>query len=537
MTADASPTPPLIPIDLAHEADFWLGAIRVRPSIRQVEAGGEAETLEPRILQVLVALSRRVGQVVSRDDLIATCWDGRVVGEDAINRCISRLRKLGSAHQAFEIETIPRVGYRLAAADSDAAPAPSIPTPRPDPAGVEQGEPPSLAVLPFVNRSGLAEDEVFADGMMEDVIEVLSSFPQWRVLSSSVTGNLRKRGEPDLPAVGRQYGVTYILDGNVRRTGEDLRVTAQLIEAAGGAIIWSGRFERPLSQLAALQEDLVVEVSGAIGMQIHVAEIQRTLKKPDNLSAWECCTRAMAAMRGSDPMSMMKAVEEAGRAVAIAPDYPYAAGILAAASSLVYFLFTPDNPAEVQRIRGLAERALAIGQDSAFVLVNAAGALTNIGFPQEALAPLERAKRKAPRLGPVYYVGAGTYLFLDRIDEALAALDEAERLMPAPYMIAYINEWRAAALIRAGRWSEAEEAVDRAIAINPMQLLTVIMKSALCWLRQDRKQARQLMAPIRAMGFLQLQQLETFYGRIYANSARREEMLSALRALWAETAA
>jgi len=316
-----------------------------------------------------------------------------------------------------------------------------------------------------------------------------------------------------------------------------LRVTAQLIEAADGAIVWSGRFERPLNQLAALQEDLVVELSGATGMEIHVAEIQRTLKKPDNLTAWECCTRAMAAMRSADPASMMRAVEEANRAAEIAPDYPYAAGILAAASSLVYFLFTPDNPAEVQRIRGLATRALAIGQDHPFVLANAAGALNNIGFPQEALEPLERARRKAPRLGPVYFVGAGTYLMLDRTDEALAWLEEAERLMPAPYMIAYINEWRAAALVRAGRWSEAEVAVDRAIAINPMQLLAVILKAVLWWLRQRREEARQLIAPIRSAGFLRLEQLETFYGRMYAGNRHKDDVLAALRALWTEGSA
>ena len=87
-----------------------------------------------------------------------------------------------------------------------------------------EGEPPSLAVLPFTNRSGLPEDEVFADGMMEDVIDVLSSFPHWRVLGSAVTANLRTGGDTDLAAIGRQYDVTYVLDGNVRRKGEDLRV-------------------------------------------------------------------------------------------------------------------------------------------------------------------------------------------------------------------------------------------------------------------------------------------------------------------------
>jgi len=125
------------PVDLAQEPDFSLGSLQVRPSLREVLAGGEREVLEPRVMQVLVALARRPDQVVSRDQLIETCWAGRVVGEDAINRCIARVRRLAESHGGFSVETIARVGYRLTvaagaaapAATSAAAPAVSIPAP------------------------------------------------------------------------------------------------------------------------------------------------------------------------------------------------------------------------------------------------------------------------------------------------------------------------------------------------------------------------------------------------------------------------
>ena len=109
MTADFSAER----IDLAREPDFRLGGLLVRPSIRQIESSGAPETLEPRIMQVLVALARNRGEVVSRDELVETCWEGRVVGDDALNRCISKIRKLGEAKGDFRLETIPRVGYRL----------------------------------------------------------------------------------------------------------------------------------------------------------------------------------------------------------------------------------------------------------------------------------------------------------------------------------------------------------------------------------------------------------------------------------------
>jgi len=106
---------PVGPASLAGEEDFQLGDIWVRPSLREVEANGARESLEPRVMQVLVALARANGAVVSRDELIRQCWGGRIVGEDAINRCVSKIRQLAeiAGGKAFEIETIPRVGYRL----------------------------------------------------------------------------------------------------------------------------------------------------------------------------------------------------------------------------------------------------------------------------------------------------------------------------------------------------------------------------------------------------------------------------------------
>jgi DNA-binding winged helix-turn-helix (wHTH) protein/dienelactone hydrolase len=121
MNADQAPTS----VDLAEEPDFTLGGLQVRPSLREVVDGDEREVLEPRVMQVLVALARRRGQVVSRDQLIEVCWAGRVVGEDAINRCIARVRRLAEAHRGFSIETIPRVGYRLTE-EEPASPASTV---------------------------------------------------------------------------------------------------------------------------------------------------------------------------------------------------------------------------------------------------------------------------------------------------------------------------------------------------------------------------------------------------------------------------
>lgn len=111
------------PVVLAQEPDFSLGGLRVCPSTRQVIAGETREMLQPRIMQVLVALARRRDEVVSRGELIAACWGGCAVSDDAITRCIARLRRLSETHGGFSLKTIPRVGYQLTEIATQAAPA------------------------------------------------------------------------------------------------------------------------------------------------------------------------------------------------------------------------------------------------------------------------------------------------------------------------------------------------------------------------------------------------------------------------------
>lgn len=141
----------LISIDLAHEAELRLGRLTIRPGVRQVvDEAGAAEILEPRVMQVLVALAREPGRILSRDDLIELCWDGRIVGEDAINRVISRLRRVaeGIGAGVFRIETITKVGYRLVQLEADAPDTGADPTPLPP-------HMPERPAPPAVSRRGL----------------------------------------------------------------------------------------------------------------------------------------------------------------------------------------------------------------------------------------------------------------------------------------------------------------------------------------------------------------------------------------------
>ena len=236
------------PIDLAREADLRLGSALVRPAFSEVVVAGQTIRLQPRVMQVLVALARADGEVVSRDELLASCWAGLAIGDDAINRCIGRLRRLSEeeAPGAFTIGTLPRIGYRLSRGADQASPPPAQ-------AAVRKL---SICVLPFANMSDDPEQEYFSDGISEDIITDLSKVsalvggrPQHRLHLQGQERRTCRRWRA-------QLGVSHVLEGSVRKAGGRVRITAQLIDGAAGDHIWAERYDRDLTDIFALQDEI-----------------------------------------------------------------------------------------------------------------------------------------------------------------------------------------------------------------------------------------------------------------------------------------
>lgn len=401
----------------------------------------------------------------------------------------------------------------------------------------KRGEAPSLAVLPFTNRSGLAEDEVFADGMVDDVIAALSQGVNVTVLGSMVTAGLRARGGiADPAAIGRQLGVRYLLEGNVRRVGSNLRVAAQILEAATGAVLWSGRFDRPLSELAELQEDLVTEIAASLDVEVQSLELQRILRKPADLTAWEAMVRSNAVYQRLDAASLKRALDEARRAVAIDPDYAAAHAQIAMASSVVYLLTVPDDAAETARIRGLIDQALELESEDALVLALTGGACNFIGMAQEGFRLLGRAIRKAPTHGTAHYHFGIAHCLLGRYDPAIAHLDTAIRLFAGSPLLYLTIAWRAAALLRAGRWTEGEAAFDDTLALAPDFLLAMAQKAVCLIRRGEPAAALALYRAVRAHEVYRQDQIEMILRRALGTTAAGDEVLAAVRALADEAA-
>ena len=308
---------PVGPESLANENDFQLGDIFVRPSLLEIRTGDVRETLEPRVMQVLVALAGANGMVVSRDELIRECWGGRIVGEDAINRCVARIRRIAelSGRKAFEIETIPRVGYRLLAASATSAPPLPSRTaaghaedaalggtadragPRSGsvwrklawPAGVvgcvaavallvgivienrTQNRPPPpkqipqvAAVLPFTPLDADSNARAFADEVSADVADTLGR-TEFSVISPEQS--FQFRGDAKARAA-HALGANILVDGDVKRMGENLAVSVRVEDVASGLILLSKEIQRPASQAADLPDQVATFVAGAVGSDI-----------------------------------------------------------------------------------------------------------------------------------------------------------------------------------------------------------------------------------------------------------------------------
>ena len=449
-------------------------------------------------------------------------WTGDA-GDKAWRKFLGHLRaQLGRGRQEQAAE--PHTDHAV----------PELPPARPG----KRGEAPSLAVLPFTNRSHLPEDEVFAEGMVEDLIDALSHGVNIQVLSSSSTARFRTGAMPDVEAMGRQLGVKYLLEGNVRRSASNLRVTAQLVAAEGGEIVWTQRFDRPLADLAALQEELIEEVAAHLGTQVYRMAMEQALKKPSDLTAWECVMRALAAMRRLSGETLGLAIQEATHAVAIAPDYGLAQALMAHSSSLAYMFLSPDNAAEAKRIRFHIDRALACDGESAAVLAHVAFALMYTGQAQEALTSALRSIEINPGYGFGKLAAGIASPMLGQPEAALAHLADFRRIEPQSPYLHYALNWEAVAHLALGDWAAAEGNFAASFALNPLAGYTCWYQALVSAHFGRNVEAHRQMVETRRREPTATRELWELRLKLWgANSPATDELRTHLHALWAETEA
>lgn len=420
--------PPRSPvIDLANEPDFMLGDLRVCPSAREITRGGEAHALEPRVMQVLVALARARSATVSRDALIEHCWGGVIVGEDAIQRCIGRLRRLADAVGSFEIETVSRIGYRL----HDRAPA----------AGEADRLPPRqgrvLAVLPFDNLSDDPAMGYVGDGVADEILQAIARRSTIRAIGR--TSSFQFRGaDKNVARIGEALGATHVLDGSVRRLGARVRIAAHLMNLADQQMIWSDRFDGAVDDLLVLQESVAASVVAALDGVLSKARApaQRPAEAHDLVLQLHDWTGPPAADALPARLAKLERLEAlAGRDAGVW-------GIVAAAyASLCWVAPQGDRPGIRARARRAADRALAIDASAgdaykAIYLLEPA-----IGRFGEVERRLLAARATAPDDGEIHWSLYTHFLSVGRLRESFAAAESAYRVDPLrpANVLAYAN--------------------------------------------------------------------------------------------------
>ena len=286
--------------------------------LRRLTRDGMPVQLGSRALDILCVLASAKGEVIGKDELMARVWPGVVVDENNIQVHVSALRKAldegKSAHT--HLLTVPGRGYRLVGLESSPAamhggsggalhPAPK----------------PSIAVLPFQNMSGDPEQEYFADGMVEEIITGLSRIKWLSVISRNSTF-IYKNKPVAIGEIANKFGVGYVLEGGVRKSGNRVRITAQLIDAKTDAHLWAEQYDRVLEDVFALQDEITTRVISAIEPSLRKAEVDRVKRqRPSNLNAYDLVLRSLPlvfAMMRKDAEIAIPLLESA---VKLQPDY------------------------------------------------------------------------------------------------------------------------------------------------------------------------------------------------------------------------
>jgi adenylate cyclase len=328
---------------------------------------------------------------------------------------------------------------------------------------------PSLAVLPFQNMTGDAEQEYFVDGMVEEITTAIARLPWLFVIARNSA--FTYKGKPvDVKQVARELGVRYVLEGSVRKAGNRVRITGQLIDATAGAHIWADRFDGTLDDIFELQDQVASSVAGAIEPKLRQSEIERVSRKPTaNLTAYDLYLRALAQSYRFTEEGFAEAVVLARQALAIDPSYAPAAALVGWCRGQQrvqgWGASSADDVAEACR---LARQALEAERDDADTISQAAWTLFFLaGEAAMAAAALDRALARNPNAARAWRIRANIHAVRNQPDAAIEAIERARRLSPFdPFTFVFASNM-AVAHLAARSFELAIEWADRALHEQP----------------------------------------------------------------------
>ena len=323
---------------------------------------------------------------------------------------------------------------------------------------------PSIAVLPFANMSGDPEQEYFADGMVEEIVTGLARI-KWLFVIARNSSFTYKGRAVDVRQVGRELGVRYVLEGGVRKAGNRLRITAQLLEAETGANLWADRFDGPLEDVFDLQDQITDRVVGIVEPSVRRSDIERSRRKrSENLDAYDLYLRALPHMASVTPADARIAATFLEDALELDPNYAAAHALLAWCHEICFT--TEPGFVEAERVAGVrhARAVIASGTDDATALAVAAVAISHLGKDYEAArGAIERALSLNPSCATALYFGAHVHAFGGNSTVATGYAERALRLSPFDPLCFMAHMALGFAALQEERYDEAALRVAKAV--------------------------------------------------------------------------
>ncbi|MDF3075334.1 MAG: hypothetical protein K0S54_3001 [Alphaproteobacteria bacterium] len=507
---------------------------------RELHRGTGAVALAPQVFDLLDYLISNRQRVVSKDDIIGAVWHGRIVSDAALTTRLNAARRAigDTGEEQRLIKTLPRKGFRFVGAVQEARksageaavagdrnlgpedkPAPAdqaksaagVPTPLPLP------DKPSIAVLPFENMTEATDNVYFSDGIAEDIITELSRYPDLFVISRNSSFVYRGE-EARVTDAARELGVQYVLEGSVRRIGEKVRITAQLIDAVGGKHLWAQRYDRELKDVFAVQDEVTRSIVAVLPARIEAMAVEEVSRKGSasleaydyllrgkyyyhrytreanqqaqlnfdhaieadprfaTAYAWRACTLGQAVLQGFRPSSadLQQEIRRFVAAAARLDQNDTECNRIMSRMALIEGQFAKSEHH--------LERALATNPNDPRLVAQRGINLTFLGDAIAAIPWLEGAMRLDPFSAHRYYLDLVRALFMaERATEAIAVLDRMEPVHYEHYV------WLAACNTAIGHGAAAQEAGKRAIALRPEFSVSAYFVGWFSWKRDEDK--------------------------------------------------
>jgi adenylate cyclase len=466
---------PVVPSSSESPSEYRFGAVVVRVAGREILVHGRPAGVQPKVFDLLLYLISHRDRIVDKAELLDALWPGVVVTEASLTQALKKARKLvgDDGDEQSIIRTVQRRGFRFIAPLLEARPLVSSPLESDD--AVE-----SVAVLPFRDLSPAGDQQYFCDGMVEEIINSLTRLDGLRVIAR--TSSFMFRGQAaSAQAIGAQLGATALVDGSVQRSGDTLRVTAQLVDCSTGFQRWSGQWDRPLADVFAIQDDIAAQVAQVLSTPLSNADrASLASARPREVEAYVLYLEGLAYQRAFGRHNQRSALELFQRVIDLDPAYaPAWAGI--ASSQVSLYTFAEATPERLRAASEAARRAVELDPLSADAHVAVGNSASLRGDHVAAEAAYARAQVLNPQSFEAWYHHGRALASRGEHARAVEMYERAAKVRPDDYQAltfaiqSYRSLGREADALRAARVSIA--AAERVLAIQPAEVRALSVTS------------------------------------------------------------